>query len=323
MRSPGCLSITVDFILKARVLFFFRLSVALYFPLSCSHNCLSQTQSSGPTPSSPFRLNPGDVQLASTNSTVNNPTASGETSPSSWESLTGSTNDPMAQSNVGQRIAATNSTSSVVSKVHDKPFNTKTDYGPQVGWGLRSSFGLALQQSISTTTANGNLYQSVYFNPGARFDLEAFYNVTNGFYFGMESGLIYNSLSNTYPLFSDAQKIGNGAFYQVPVLINLRFQIPNRGPIRGYCTGGVGGVWDYLTTSVTMPGQQSLTYSQHQWNYAFQLGFGVQYNLMPGLDLDTSFKTFITPNPLLFSDGTSQVKASYNYALEIGLVYRF
>lgn len=305
------------------MLFQLEVLFGLIGALLCFSECMSQEQSSGSTFTSPFRVNPGDVQLTSMNSNTDNPAANGVTSSNSWESLTGSPNDPMVKPNLGPGITATNATSPLMTNSKDKTIDTKSGYGPQVGWGIRSSFGLALQQSISTTTANGNLYQSVYFNPGARFDLEAFYNVTNGFYFGLESGLIYNPLSNTYPLFPDVQKIGNGAFYQVPVLINLRFQIPNRGPIRGYCTGGVGGVWDYLTTSVTMPGQQPLTYSQHQWNYAFQLGFGVQYNLLPGLDLDTSFKTFITPNPLLFSDGTSQVKASYNYALEIGLAYRF
>jgi opacity protein-like surface antigen len=154
-------------------------------------------------------------------------------------------------------------------------------------------------------------------------DFEAFYNVTNGFYFGLESGFIYNSISSVHSsalgdLVAGGEYFGNGAFYQVPALANIRFQIPNTGKFRGYCTGGVGVVWDYLTSSTALG-----TYSQHQWNYAFQLGAGFQYNLLPGLDLDTCFKTLITPNPLIFSDSTSQVKASYNYTLEIGLAYRF
>ena len=189
--------------------------------------------------------------------------------------------------------------------------------------------GPALQQSVSARSNGGADYSSVNFDPGFRTDFEAFYNVTNGFYFGLEAGFIYNSISSIYynsadsenNLVSGGSDFGNGAFYQVPVLANMRFQIPNTGKLRGYCTGGVGGVWDYLTVSTASNALG--TYSQHQWNYAFQLGAGFQYNLLPGLDLDTCFKTFITPNPLIFSDSTSQVKASYNYTLEIGLAYRF
>jgi len=185
--------------------------------------------------------------------------------------------------------------------------------------------GPALQQSISARSNGGADYSSYNFSPGFRADFEAFYSVTNGFYFGLESGLIYNAISSIYTsansqnnLVSGSSDFGNGSFYQVPVLGNIRFQIPNTGKLRGYCTGGIGVVWDYVTASTALG-----TNSQHQWNYAFQLGAGFQYTLLPGLDLDTSFKTFITPNPLIFSDATSQVKASYNYALEIGLAYRF
>lgn len=274
----------------------------------------SQTPTTSPLN---MRTNPQDVQLTPTNSGDPPSDDTGEVTPNSWKSLSGSAGNSIAP--LSEPVHSVKPTS---NQKQDSAYK-KDLYGPQVGWGFRTSVGLALQQSISATSVNGSVYQNIYFNPGARMDFEAFYNVSNGFYFGLESAFVYNSLNCTYPLFSEAQNVGNGAFYQVPILMNIRFQIPNRGPIRGYCTGGVGGVWDYLTTSVTLPQDQLLTYSQHQWNYAFQIGFGVQYNLMPGLDLDTSFKTLITPNPLLFSDGTSQVKASYNYALQLGISYRF
>lgn len=269
----------------------------------------------------PMRANPQDVQLAPTssgNSTDSN-TASSE---DLWKSLATTptpTNDPLTSP---QKTVATDASSgSSVSRSSYK----KDDYGPQTGWGLRTAVGPALQQSISARSNGGADYSSYNFSPGFRADFEAFYSITNGFYFGLESGLIYNSISSIYTsansqnnLVSGSSDFGNGSFYQVPVLGNVRFQIPNTGKLRGYCTGGAGVVWDYLSTSTVLG-----TYSQHQWNYAFQLGAGFQYNLLPGLDLDTSFKTFITPNPLIFSDATSQVKASFNYALEIGLAYRF
>jgi opacity protein-like surface antigen len=224
-----------------------------------------------------------------------------------------------------QSGTTTNSPSALLAESKPKNSYPKDAYGPQTGWGLRAAVGPALQQSVSARSNGGADYSNFNFSPGFRSDFEAFYNVTNGFYFGLEGGFIYNSISSIYTsansqnnLVSGSSEFGNGAFYQVPVLANIRFQIPNTGKLRGYCTGGVGVVWDYLTASTVLG-----TYSQHQLNYAFQLGAGFQYNLMPGLDLDTCFKTFITPNPLIFSDSTSQVKASYNYSLEIGLAYRF
>ena len=269
----------------------------------------------------PMRTNPQDVRLASLASISNTTTNDNDPSQDKWKSLATPSapgSDPMVSP------PPTTTTNPPSSPPRDsKPGYKKDDYGPQTGWGLRTAVGPALQQSVSARSNGGADYSNFNFSPGFRADLEAFYNVTNGFYFGLEGGFIYNSISSISnsslgDLVAGGESFGNGAFYQIPALANIRFQIPNTGKLRGYCTGGVGVVWDYLTASALGD-----TYSQHQWNYAFQLGAGFQYNLLPGLDLDTSFKTFITPNPLVFSDGTSQVKASYNYTLEIGLAYRF
>jgi opacity protein-like surface antigen len=273
----------------------------------------------------PMRTNSQDIQLATMGSNSGLAQSENGSSQDQWKSLTTTpapSSDPMVSpSPTPQAVTTTNTPSSLL--VESKPSYKKDEYGPQTGWGLRTAVGPALQQSVSARSNGGADYSNFNFSPGFRADFEAFYNVTNGFYFGLESGFIYNSISSVHSsalgdLVAGGEYFGNGAFYQVPALANIRFQIPNTGKFRGYCTGGVGVVWDYLTSSTALG-----TYSQHQWNYAFQLGAGFQYNLLPGLDLDTCFKTFITPNPLIFSDSTSQVKASYNYTLEIGLAYRF
>ena len=297
-----------------------------------------------------MRTNPGDVQLASSPSTPNNPAGSNDASSDLWKSLASSSKDPMAGPTPVPALSSNNVIANASSETKPRP--KKDDYGHPTGWGIRTSVGPAIQQSISAGLFNGNVHQDIYFQPGFRFDIEPFYNVANGFGFGLEGAFIYNSVSSLIPsapglaeqnpqaggLVSGGPTLGNGAFYQVPVLLNMRFQIPNSGRLRGYGLGGFGGVWQYTTASLSTTAIQFTqvesglttqysytpqTVSSHQWNFAFQLGCGFQYNLLPGLDLQTSFKTFITPNPLIFSDGTSQVKASYNYALEIGLDYRF
>ena len=215
------------------------------------------------------------------------------------------------------------------------PMSDTDDYGPMEGFGFRSNVGVAFQQTQTgrdrsrdgTTT-----YQSVTYQPGIRFDIEPFYNVTDWFSVGVESAFIYNQVhsfqSGNNTIYSGSPALGSGALYQVPILANVRFQFPSDGPFRGFCGGGVGGVWDYSTLSAdTNEGPENFT--NYQWNYAFQLVAGFSYNVAPGLDLETSFKTLCTPNPVgqantdgsLSSDG--HVNAAYSYAAEVGLVWRF
>ena len=208
------------------------------------------------------------------------------------------------------------------------PMSDTDNYGPMEGFGFRSNVGVAFQQSQSGRFAQRELYQSVTFQPGIRFDIEPFYNVTDWFSVGVEGAFIYNTIHSIQfqdvSVYSGDANLGNGALYQVPILANVRFQFPSDGPFRGFCGGGVGGVWDYSTVSLG-----GSNFTNYQWNYAFQLVAGFSYNVAPGLDLETSFKTLCTPNPLSQADtsgsvfGSEQVNAAYSYTVEVGLAYRF
>ena len=230
------------------------------------------------------------------------------------------------------------SASSVVTPESSKTVNTTpspmsdtNDYGPMEGFGFRSNVGVAFQQSQSGRIFDRDIQQSVTFQPGIRFDIEPFYNVTDWFSVGVECAFIYNQIHSLQfddlTFYSGDSDFGNGALYQVPILANFRFQFPSDGPFRGYCGGGVGGVWDYSTLSLTLDNGENFT--SYQWNYAFQLTAGFVYTITPGLDLDTSFKALCTPNPLSEANtfgsvfGSEQVNAAYSYAAEVGLVWRF
>ena len=221
--------------------------------------------------------------------------------------------------------------SSNAANTAPSPMSDTDDYGPMEGFGFRSNVGVAFQQTQTgrDRSRDGTTrYQSVTYQPGIRFDIEPFYNVTDWFSVGVESAFIYNQIHSIQidndTEYSRSPDIGSGALYQVPILANVRFQFPGEGPFRGFCGGGVGGVWDYSTLSA---GGRNFT--NYQWNYAFQLVAGFSYNVVPGLDLETSFKTLCTPNPVgqantdgsLSSDG--HVNAAYSYAAEVGLVWRF
>lgn len=203
------------------------------------------------------------------------------------------------------------------------------NYGPMEGFGFRSNVGVAFQQSQSSRyLGDGGLstYSSITFQPGIRFDLEPFYNVTEWFSVGVEGAFIYNQIhsiqTDNDTTYSGSRNFGNGSFYQVPILANVRFQFPSDGPFRGFCGAGVGGTWDFITISTRHDDNSTYSNTSYQWNYAFQLATGFVYNVIPGLDLETSFKALCTPNPLR-EGASSQTKAAYSYTAEVGLAYRF
>jgi hypothetical protein len=222
------------------------------------------------------------------------------------------------------------SASSVVTPESSKTINTTPspmsdtdDYGPTEGFGLRTDVGVAFQQSLSGRTS-GN-YFTTTFQPGIRFDIEPFYNVTDWFSIGVEAAFIHNTVhsisTNGDSIYRGNPDLGNGDLYQVPILLNTRFQFPTEGPVRWFFGGGVGGNWNFANVATLDNGTPSNATS-YQWNYAFELSTGVCYTICSGFDLNASFKTLCTPNPLgEAQDG--QMKASYNYAAEVGLAWRF
>ena len=224
-------------------------------------------------------------------------------------------------------VVAPESTKSI--EATPAPMSDTDNYGPMEGFGLRSNVGVAFQQSQSSRyLGDGGLstYSSITFQPGIRFDLEPFYNVTDWFSVGVEGAFIYNQIHSIQrdndTTYSGSRNFGNGSFYQVPILANVRFQFPSDGPFRGFCGAGVGGTWDFITISTRHDDDSTYSNTSYQWNYAFQLATGFVYNVIPGLDLETSFKALCTPNPLR-EGASSQTKAAYSYTAEVGLAYRF
>ena len=200
------------------------------------------------------------------------------------------------------------------------------DYGPAEGFVLRSAVGVSYQQPLSGRNGNGSSYTKSVWQPGIRFDLEPGYNVTDWFRAGMETSFIYNQLHsvsfNDEKYYNKSAGLGNGGFYQVPILANVTFSYPSDGPIRGYIGGGVGAAWDILQSSNIEPEANiPQTYTSYHWNFVWQVTAGFTYNVAPGLDLDIAYKLLSTPNPNFQDEGHYQ--ASFNHTAEIGLAYRF
>ena len=200
------------------------------------------------------------------------------------------------------------------------PMSDTNDYGSIEGFVLRSAVGVSYQQPLSGRSGSNQTYNKWVFQPGIRFDLEPGYNVYDWFRVGLESSFIYNqihSISSNSSAFYNGSTLGNGGFYQVPVLANVTFTYPTEGPIRGYLGGGIGAAWDILQASTDPDG----AYTSYQWNFVWEVTAGFTYNVAPGLDLDIAYKLLSTPNPNFQREGNYQ--ASFNHTAEIGLAYRF
>ena len=216
-------------------------------------------------------------------------------------------------------VVAPESTKSI--EASPAPMSDTESYGPEEGFVLRSAVGASFQQALSGRSGDGRTYNKFVFQPGIRFDLEPGYNVTDWFRVGLESSFIYNQVHslnfNNEALYNGGSNLGNGAFYQVPVIANVTFTYPTEGPIRGYLGGGIGSAWDILQGSVN----PLEAYTSYQWNFVWEVTAGFTYNVMPGLDLDIAYKLLSTPNPNFQGGGNYQ--ASFNHTAEIGLAYRF
>ena len=219
-------------------------------------------------------------------------------------------------------VVAPESTKSI--ETTPAPMSDTDNYGPMEGFGLRSNVGVAFQQSLSGRD-NGD-YFTTTFQPGIRFDIEPFYNVTEWFSVGVQAAFIHNTVQsmsvNGDTAYRGNPDLGNGDLYQVPILLNTRFQFPTEGPIRWFFGGGVGGNWNFANIATQHDNGEPYDATSFQWNYAFELSTGVCYTICSGLDLNASFKTLCTPNPLGEAQ-SGQMKASYNYAAEVGVAYRF
>jgi opacity protein-like surface antigen len=230
------------------------------------------------------------------------------------------------------------SSSSVVSP--DQP--AKMDYtnaepaefdenlGPMEGFAFRTGVGPSFQQSLSGRSNNGTDYYNLTFKPGIRFDLEPSYNVTDWFRVGLETAFIYNRAQrfadgeiNIYP---GDDVLGSSGFFQVPVLVNVRFQFPSEGPWKGYVGGGLGAGWNVLQLS--LEGQDP--YTSYHWNLNYEVTAGFTYTISPGFDLDIGYRMLAAPNPSFQNSGVvgglidpGSFKASYNHSLDISLAWRF
>lgn len=208
----------------------------------------------------------------------------------------------------------TTSTPTSPVELADEPRNMDEFFGPHEGFDFRTAAGATLQQPLSARLGNQTTYSKTVFNPGARYDFQPSYNFTDWFRLGTEAAFIYNSVHSS--VLGNDTRYGTGSFYQVPLLLNATFHYVSDTPFSAYWGGGVGGAWQHLQSGTAMT-----AYSSTNWNFVWQATFGMNWTVIPGLDLDLAYKCLSTPTPNFSGFGPS--KPLFNHTAELGLVWRF
>jgi opacity protein-like surface antigen len=170
------------------------------------------------------------------------------------------------------------------------------------------------------------------FNPGFRLDVEFGYNFYEWLGVGLQTGVIYNGISQYNPTVSASTNpdvpVGSyhlsadGELVQVPVQINGILRWPGDVKFRPFLGGGIGAIWQQLDVNNYYFGTSDV-----QGNYcrsAFQFGWnaqaGLTYTVEPGVDFYGAFKMLSAFMPVI---GNYQFENSYNFAVEVGIQSRF
>jgi opacity protein-like surface antigen len=162
----------------------------------------------------------------------------------------------------------------------------------------RVDFGGFFQQNatLDKTTSSGippSIFTSgtTTFNFGARGDVALGYNLNKSFAAEFDTGLLWNS----------ADKIGtntlsslNQSFdtYTIPVLANLTYKIPMKGPWSSYVGIGVGGAASILVYNLN-----GSDLSDCNFVFAYQAEAGLRYQLSQNSSLGIAYDFLGTTDP--------------------------
>jgi opacity protein-like surface antigen len=114
-----------------------------------------------------------------------------------------------------------------------------TTPGPNDKFYLGFDAGIAFQRDITISNSVGDK-DHVTFDPGGRFDVEAGYNFTRHWAAELEMGLALNSVQHSVVLGTDND---NWTLVELPVLVNVIYNMPLGDHWTVYVGGGAGGVF--------------------------------------------------------------------------------
>ncbi len=172
-------------------------------------------------------------------------------------------------------------------------------------WYLGVDAGVALQQDLTIEDTSqpswfhDPLPQKASFDPGVRLDVSGGVHLSRSWRTEIELGFIYNSGSTL-------------DYFQVPMMANVIYTLPLRGPVSAYAGAGVGGVAGVL-------GRNFLD-SEAGFTLGCQGILGVKYALNDHLDLGLAYKLLGT---IEHDVGPARVDGATSHAILAAATVKF
>lgn len=146
---------------------------------------------------------------------------------------------------------------------------------------------ISANATISDVHVETNQTPYLTFTPGIRFGVGMGYSFNDWFSMEFNPSLIWNPL-NVYGddnlsatidghYYTGSAEINlDGAFYQVPLMVNFLFHFPTQSPWRPFVGGGVGANFNYLNITKVL-GYSLSDANGSCWSFGYQAMAGVEY----------------------------------------------
>ena len=208
-------------------------------------------------------------------------------------------------------------------------FLTRNLYA-SIDGGLTYQQDATLEETISSSTPPP-IFSSgtVTFHPGARGNIALGYNINRSWSAEFDTGVLWNSVDS----FDGTSLSSVGAkfdTYTIPLLANIIYHIPIKGPWAAYVGAGAGGAASLLSYSQTYLGTR-YSWGGSSFVFGYQAKAGVQYHLSRNTALDVAYEFFGTTDPSWSStqnfgtpaDYQFKEKGFYTHSLVIGFTWNF
>lgn len=166
----------------------------------------------------------------------------------------------------------------------------------------------------------------VQLDPGFRAGVTGGYQVTDWFAAEAELGLFENTINSI----TDATRIHDARFANIPLLFSAKFQYPNRTGLTPYLGAGLGfseAIFDVDNITI---GGTTLSGSDNTAVFAYQAFAGLRYRLNERMGLSVEYRYFVTESPTWHADITSGAGSnalsfggSQTHAFSLAFEYRF
>lgn len=161
----------------------------------------------------------------------------------------------------------------------------------------------------------------VKFDPGVRFGAAGGYQVNSWFSAEMQTGVMAANIRDI----SGADEV-DAVFSNVPLLANVRFQLPSKCPFTPYIGAGAGMSVASLSVEEIDLGGTSIEGDEADAVFACQAFAGIRYSLNESMSLGLEYRYFTTGEPSWEGDdlsGEMRFGRIDTHAISFAFQYKF